>query len=295
MNKPEIEKYESLIDYTISNHVDYLTDRKIFYNSEDIEEVRSAYFGNIERLFNEASPETMTKPQWADFFLVFMSRMANEVANAILDQLKGDIHTLKRKFIDKYETPIKASIDQNEKLEIAKEALRFLDEFSKRLPGYRIGEIISIDIINEIKKYLVKGKENHPGTIVDLPDKLIVAGYDGIMHDHLEPMLSEIRYNADKALKNLPDNEQIYRISVEKDDPLYKGYGVLTVSNSCEIVKDDMNPDPYSTGSGLKNIQYRSEFFKLGNNDGWAIPYYPDENSEVPMFTWKIYFPLLEQ
>ena len=148
-------------------------------------------------------------------------------------------------------------VSPTDKYELATKAKDFIWNISNHLPKYRIMEPKQIDIIPEIEKHLIQDHLETLPSSFPCCGSFYIAGYNGICEDYLNPILIEMRSNAEKALSRIPKEKRHYQINLKYGENDYSGYGILSVNNN--LVKNDKskNFDPVSTGIGLKNIQHR--------------------------------------
>ena len=221
------------IDLFLSTHIRKLTNRNIFYQWQNNDEVKFSFFKKAEQLFKDIGSETISDQEW-QYFLNLLAIRVNKDAAVLLSELfLSELHSMKRTFVKKYEKPlINDRISFSQRFELVTEARVFLKNISLFLPSYRIMKPKKIDIVPEIEQHLLKDYLETKKKVVDNPAVIYIAGYDGICEDYLRPMLIEIRSNAERALSQIKSvKKRIYEIKVFQGENDYSDYLILSVEN----------------------------------------------------------------
>ena len=288
-------KFLPLIDYLLSIHMSFLTNRESFYKWQNDNGAKAVIFENALKLFKNIDSEFVTDKEWQYFILLSSSRIHNNVASNLSKIFLAEFHSIKRIFVEKYE-----KIFQNEKVPISQkysllaDARAYIKNISLKLPKYRITGPQSIDIIAEIEQHLLSDSLDYNGNVSRFTSAVYIAGYDGICEDYLRPMFLEIRSNAKKALYEINKrNQRRYEINLDHGKEDYSNYLILSVTNNFQIKNGGSQVDPVSTGIGLKNIQHYATFFQKDDLQGWA-QFKTAYKKKYGYFTVQIYFPLWE-
>ena len=172
-------------------------------------------------------------------------------------------------------------VDEEQEHDFAASARSFLGDLGNILGRYRFGEVRPVSIASLVKVRLLAGRKK--GTVTsDITTPFYILAWEGARNEILIPMLAEIRFNAEKALLTLPEEDQIYGVSLKKGTGDEVDFGILEIANSYE----DARPSSLSTGYGEKIIQ------RLAESIGGGAVRTKVEIDNRKTFIWKIYLPL---
>jgi len=288
-------KFLPFIDFFLSNHISFFTDRENYYQWQNNDEAKDLFFKKAEKLFKNINPEMISDQEWQYFLSLLVIKIKENAAVFLLDQFLSELHSMKRIFADKFENPEQnVNVPLPEENELVTNARKFIKNIYRYLPRYRITEPKKIDIIPEIQQHLIDDYYKTEN-VIDLQKVIYISGYDGICEDYLRPILIEIRSNAEKALSYIQKMEhRHYQVNTQIGKNDYSDFLMLSVTNNFIKNINNDRPDPLSTGNGLKNIQHYSTFFRKGARQGWA-QFKIANRKTYDFFIVQIYFPLWEE
>lgn len=242
---------------------------------------KETYFAEGARLLAQAEIETLSKEDWVIFLNILLTTMSQRIWEMLISRTPDNIHNLKNSFYWTFQMPlVRGEVREDERQEFARYAKQFLANLGNIIGKYSFGETKPISIASLVKARLLAGS---CATAVDsdITTPFRIAAWDGARNDILFPLLKELRFNADKALMALPEEQRLYRVSLKNGEEEDSGFGILTVSNAYGDVKQD----DISTGLGRAIVQ------KLAASLGGGAESIKEEHNGVRMFTWKVYLP----
>ena len=290
------KKFLPFIDYSLINHLNFFINRENYYRWKNNKDFQASFFIDADKLLKNINPEKVIDEEWQYFLKLTASRIQNNFNLNLSKIFLSEFHSLKRKFIEKYEKVFQnGTLNTFEKNELLLNAREFIKNIQLLIPKYKITNPQGINIIPLIKKHLMIDSVNAKFNIKNVESSVYVSGYDGICDDYLIPILNEIRSNVKKAILKIQKQEKrYYQIDLSYGQSEYSSFLILSVSNNYLPNNNDPGDDPVSTGIGLKNIQHYATFFQKDELQGWA-QYKKEKTKEYGCFTVQIYFPLWEK
>jgi hypothetical protein len=270
----------AVIDLLVSNQENRLRGR----NAGD----KVTFFEQVMESLEAGGIAAFTRNDWLNFFRILLQTMAKRMWDVLIENSRGRLHDLHNEFEYRFLPTLagEALIDK-ERDRLVQTARVLLMDYGRLLGGYRFGELKPINIIPAVWPRLLGGRTNHPKTINEVPrPTFTIAAWDGARDDLLMPLLKELRFNAEKNLSNLNEDEQLYRVSLREGEGREAAYGILTVSNAYRTEGQTAG----GTGLGIGLIQRLAD--ALG---GFALHSESRGDNGLMMWTWHIYLPLLKE
>lgn len=268
-----------LIDLLVTNQEERLKERKL--GDKD------AFFKQAVELIEAGGTEAFVKSDWLDFLRLLLQNMSERVWAVLTKDSRGRLHELYNEFRARFPTALaNESSSKEEKDRLVQAARVLLLDYGRLVGGYRFGELKPINIVPAVWPRLLGGRYKHPMTINEIPrPNFTIAAWDGARDDLLMPLLKELRFNAEKNLKTLHEDEQVYRVMLKKGEGKEADYGILSVSNAYR----EGNLSAGGTGQGMGLIQRLAD--SLG---GFALHSKDAGDNGLMMWTWRIYLPLFK-
>lgn len=269
-------RMKPLLDFIWSNQREFLISKRLGD--------KESFFSGIMQIIERANIETLSKEDWADFLPHLLSTMSGNIWNMLRNLAQDSIHDMKNWFYLRIQTPLcEGNLTQVEEYSLVRYARLFIGNLNKILNVYRFGPSKPISIASLVKAFLLGHLDNVLlKADADVTTPLYIVGWDGARGDILEPMLREIRFSAETALRSLPEQERVYQVSLKEGKDEESDYALLIVSNTYRLV----DRRDIATGYGKKIVQ------RLADMLGGGAESFEGEHDGRMTYTWKIYLPL---
>ena len=246
-----------------------------------------AYFKQTLELFENVDTNTLTRNDWLNFLRLLLQEMSQKIWSALIDNSRGQLHELHNEFRERFPSSLgREVITDKERERLVHAARVILLDYARFVGGHRFGELKPINIVPAVWPRLVGGRAKHAMTIAEVPHPSFnIAAWNGARDDLLVPLLRELRFNAEKNLRQLEIDEQVYRVSLKEGEGNEAAYGILTVSNAYRP-----GGPTRGTGQGTGLIQRFAD--ALG---GFALPSQSPGDNGLMNWTWHVYLPLFKE
>lgn len=223
-------------------------------------------------------------------FEALVHRLARTVTAVLVEELKREVHTLKRDFVRIFQVPLSWGLDEEQDLHLAREARDFLRRLDRPLLAYGTGAIRPLDLVPALYRFLIRQRRSGPH--IRLPaERIPIAAWEGAHDQLLVPMLKELRANSEKALALLAPYQAELHVTLSRGTGDDAGLAVLTVGNTFPA---SYRSDHTSTGRGLADVRRLAMQFRAGALQGYAHDSIEQRPGALPLFTWRICLPLYE-
>lgn len=269
-----------IIELLVANQEDRIRTRKVVTE-------KVAFFKQTLELFENADISSLTRNDWLDFLRLLLQEMSQKVWSAMIDNSRGQLHELHNEFRERFPSLLgREDITDTGRERVIHAARVILLDYARFVGGHRFGELKPINIVPAVSPRLVGIRSRNPMTTADLPRRSFnIAAWNGARDDLLVPLLRELRFNAEKNLRQLETDEQIYRVSLKEGEGKEADYAILTVSNAYRP-----GGSGRGTGQGTGLIQRFAD--ALG---GFALSSQSPGDNGLMMWTWHIYLPLFKE
>jgi hypothetical protein len=252
----QAHRLSPVIDFLLSNWRAYQQTRKLGdarrFGAELADKLAAAHVDSFSR------------DDWMDALRLLLWRMSAGVCDELFPRLWAKLHSEKTKLSEE-------------------EARAFVRSLESEFRRFNAGERRRVNIAFDVRRLLLAGRHNLPTTIGEIERPFDVALWHGARRELLEPMLKEIRFNAEHALRRLPPEAQFYRVTLRRGEGEDAIWGLLVVTNACPA---EEAPHSTSTKRGLGIVQEQA--FALGGTAVWHSG--TDDGRNV--FTWTVRLPL---
>lgn len=279
-------KLEPLIGAYSANLVEYIAAGRDRYLL-DSDTRREAYFAAVRDHIQSAGMETFSADDWVDALHWTITTTAAAVW-PVMDHARWQTaaHQLKRRLAQQMEA-FRGAETPEAKAAVATGIKTTVTSAWMSLNTRDSGRPLPLSIAFLLRTRLTGGRYMLPTTEVDIPETLKIAAWEGARNAVVEPLLFEIRNNAERALNVLPREKQLLKVSVALGTGEDSGHAVLTVTNALGARPDD----PYSTRRGTAIIKRLATMLQTPR-PGYASINPNDTLHGEPAFTVRVYFPL---
>ena len=246
-----------------------------------------AFFKETLDSFENVDTNNLTRNDWLDFLRLLLQEMSQKIWSRLIDNSRGQLHELHNEFRERFPSSLdREDLSDKERDRLIHAARVTLLGYARFVGGHRFGELKQINIVPAVWPRLLGERSKRATTIAEVPrPSFYIAAWDGARDDLLVPLLRELRFNAEKNLRQLENDEQTYRVSLKEGEGKESAYGVLTVSNAYRP-----GGPKGGTGQGTGLIQRFAD--ALG---GFALPSQSAGDNGLMMWTWHIYLPLFNE
>lgn len=280
-----------LVDSYVSNHVEYLSaGRNQGRLKTDVH--KNDYFSSVRQHVEEAGVDTLSADDWQDVLHWTITATAAAAWSTIdRSRWEASMHQSKNQLrhgLEELQQPSRPGSASQVALSIR----RLLRGMWFALNQRESGPAQTINLASLIRGRWKGLSRSLPRTETEIPTSLRIAAWEGAKRSVVEPLILEIRQNANRALALLPEDRRYLRVTATDGIDDDRGFAVLTVSNS---FLPGAAHDPYSTGRGVRIVQRLSNMLVSGHRVGFAIANPNDRLRGEAAFTWRICLPLPDE
>jgi len=204
-------------------------------------------------------------------------------------------HRFKNEFHVGFVIPLQEHhLQQGQRERLAVRARHEILQLDRPVVGYTGMTAVPIAIVPLLNRYLVRNRRNLPSATVRFPKRVVmIAGWEGTAENTLIPLLLELKSNLGQAHSSLSLQEREFHLSLETPtEGPDLGMAILTVKNS---YRPGSSSSSRSTGHGHTDIQMLAGELEFDGRRGYAERHQIDRQGALPLWVWKVAFPLWTQ